>query len=183
MAKIWKLPIEVPKGITIQMKDSELSVVGPLGVVKRKIPLVLKFNIEERKVTIERKKDDKSSIAIQGTMRAHLINMIKGVTEGWSKNLEMVGAGFRAEVRGNDLVLSVGFSHPVVIKKPEKINFTVNKSLITIQGIDKEEVGSLAAKIRMIRKPEPYKGKGIKYQDEIVRRKLGKQAAKTEGGV
>jgi large subunit ribosomal protein L6 len=118
--------------------------------------------------------------AIHGTLRAVLSNMIVGVKEGWSKVLELVGTGYRASLSGNKLVISVGYSHPVEFEAPKGIDFKVEKTLITIEGIDKELVGLVAAKIRSIRPPEPYKGKGIKYQDEVVRRKPGK-AAKTEG--
>lgn len=178
MARFGKLPVELLDGVEVEIAGSKVKVVGSKGTLEREFPGV-SVKLVGKTLSVVAKGDTKVSRAMQGTTRSHLINLIRGVSAGWSKKLELVGAGYRAEVRDNDLVLSIGFSHPVVIHAPEGVKFTVEKSGITIEGIDKEVVGQVAATVRAVRKPEPYKGKGIKYIDEVVRRKAGKQAAKT----
>ncbi len=169
----------LPKEVTFKVADGEVVISGPKGTLKRSIPRNISVTKKEEEILIERKNEVKQTKASQGTMRAHIINMIQGVVKGWSKELEIVGAGYKAELKGDELTLSIGFSHPVLVKAPEGIKFTVEKSAIKIEGIDKELVGEIAAKIRSYRKPEPYKGAGIKYVGEEIRRKAGKQATTT----
>jgi large subunit ribosomal protein L6 len=180
MSRIGKLPISLPEGVTADIKAGEMTVVGPKGTLSRKIPARIEIELKDNILTVSSKSKTKQGAATFGTTRAHLANMVSGVSLGWKKELELVGTGYRAEVVGNELILTVGYSHPVKIEAPEKVTFKVEKSLITIEGINKETVGEIAAKIRAVRPPEPYKGKGIKYIDEVVRRKAGK-AAKTAG--
>jgi large subunit ribosomal protein L6 len=136
---------------------------------------------KDGQVVVEPTSKSKLSRSLYGTMRAHIQNMVNGVKDGWAKELEMVGTGYRAQVQGNKLVLTIGFSHPVEIEAPEGVEFKVEKLNIAVEGIDKEKVGEISAKIRAVRPPEPYKGKGIKYKDEVIIRKPGK-AAKGEAG-
>jgi len=171
--------VTLPKEVTFKVADGEVVISGPKGTLKRSIPRNISVTKKEEEILIERKNEVKQTKASQGTMRAHIINMIQGVVKGWSKELEIVGAGYKAELKGDELTLSIGFSHPVLVKAPEGIKFTVKKSAIKIEGIDKELVGEIAAKIRSYRKPEPYKGAGIKYVGEEIRRKAGKQATTT----
>ncbi len=179
MSRIGKLPVVLPEAVEISISDGMVHIKGPKGELKRKLPREINIEVDKEKVLIKRKGDNKSARALHGTWRALISNMAKGVSEGWSKQLELVGTGYRAEGSERDLTLAVGFSHPVEMKAPEGISFSIQKTLITVEGIDKELVGQVAAKIRDVRPPEPYKGKGIKYVDEIVRRKPGK-AAKAE---
>ena len=180
MSKVGKKPVEIPQGVKIEDKDGIFTVSGPKGELFRKYPeKLLSIKIESDFATIVPISKTEKAFVNWGTYRSHLANMVKGVTEGWKKTLELVGVGYRAEVQGSDLVLAVGFSHPVKILCPEGITLKVEKSIITVEGIDKERVGETADKIRSVRPPEPYKGKGIKYTDEIIRRKAGK-AAKTQ---
>lgn len=177
MARFGKLPIAVPENVTVSHEDRVWTVKGPKGELSIKIPRVLKISEDEEKnLVIEITNETKQNKAMQGTYRSHLVNMIEGVTQGWKKILEINGAGYRVELRGKELVLHVGYSHPVIFEAPENVSFNVDKNVITIEGIDKNVVGALAADIRATRKPEPYKGAGIKYQDEVIRRKAGKQA-------
>lgn len=179
MARFGKLPIEILSGVTIELTDHSVKVSGPKGVVMRSLPRGIEIKIEVGKVVVEVKDSSKQSLSNQGTMRSHIINAVKGVTEGWSKTMELVGAGFRAEVRGQDLILTIGYSHPVTVNAPEGIKFSMDKNFIKVEGADKDIVGLIASRVRGARPPEPYKGKGIKYTDEIIRRKAGKAAAKT----
>lgn len=173
-----KTAVKVSQGVKLELGDGSVVVTGPKGTLTRDYPSGLKLEMGDGEVVVERKKEDKFSKSVQGTITAHIRNMIHGVTEGWSKALEIVGAGYRAEVRGTDLVLTIGYSHPIIIKAPEGITFKVEKSVVTIDGIDREVVGQVAADVRGARPPEPYRGKGIKYTDEVIRRKPGKAAAK-----
>jgi large subunit ribosomal protein L6 len=181
MSKVGKAPIEIPDNVEVAVDGNTVSVKGPRGELARGFPSSITVKVEGSKVVVEAK--NKSAIAMHGTSRALIANMVKGVSEGWTKELEMVGTGYRAETKGNDLVLTVGYSHPVTIEGPEGISFKVEKLNITVEGVDKELVGQVAAKIRAIRPPEPYKGKGIKYKDEVVRRKPGKAAKAAGAGV
>lgn len=176
MSRVGKLPVLMPEGVSADIGKGIVKITGPKGNLSREFPREVTVKEEEKNLLVERKNDSKKARAMQGTLRAHLANMVLGVTEGWSKELEMVGVGYRSQVSGDKLVLTVGFSHPVEVKAPEGIKFSVEKSIIKIEGIDKEGVGQIAAKIRAVRPPEPYKGKGIRYIDEVVRRKPGKQA-------
>ncbi len=179
MARFGKLPVLVPSGVEVQTTDHSLKVSGPKGTVVRALPRAVDIKIEDGKLVVTVKGAGKQALSDQGTTRSHIINAIAGVTEGWSKTMELVGAGFRAEVRGSDLVLTVGYSHPVIVKAPEGIKFGIEKSLIKVEGADKDLVGLISSRVRGARPPEPYKGKGIKYVDEVIRRKAGKAAAKT----
>lgn len=179
MSKIGKQPIIIPQGVSVEDKDGVLSVKGPKGELSRSYPTkLLELKIEADKIVVAPRSKTEKAAMNWGTYRSHIFNMVKGVSEGWSKSLELVGVGYRAEVSDGNLVLTVGFSHPVKINSQEGISFKVEKSVITIDGINKETVGAVADKVRSVRPPEPYKGKGIKYFGEVVRRKAGK-AAKT----
>jgi len=183
MSKIGKQPIPVPEGVIVEVNVKEVSVKGPKGELIKSLPRKIEAKISDGLVIVTRKDDTKASMSLHGTYRSLINNMVQGVSEGYSRQLELVGTGFRAEVSGKILSLTVGFSHPVKIEAPEGVTFKVEKSIITVEGIDKEVVGQVAASIRSVRPPEPYKGKGIKYIDEIVRRKPGKAAAKAATAV
>ena len=180
MSRIGKLPVQLPEGVEIKVEGNLVKVKGAKGQLEKNLPETIKVKVEDGQVSIASDGKGKNSKALWGTYRSHLANMVHGVSEGWEKKLEMVGTGYRAKLDGKDLELTVGFSHPVEVKVPEGITFSVEKTIITVAGVDKELVGQVAARIRSIRPPEPYKGKGIRYVDEEVRRKPGK-AAKTEG--
>lgn len=174
MSRFGKLPVEILEGVTITTDGGELKVVGPKGSIERDLPREVKIKLENKEAHVESKSE-----VMKGTYRSHLVNMIKGVSTGWSKSLELVGTGYRAEVRGRDLVLTVGYSHPVVVPAPEGINFTVEKSIVKIEGINKEVVGQVSAFIIAVRPPDAYKGKGIRLEGQVLKLKPGKQAAKT----
>lgn len=178
MSKIGRLPIKLPSEVTVKVGAAEVAITGPRGTVSQRIPAGIVAEVEGGRILVTVKKASPLTPALYGTIRALLANMVVGVSDGWRKTLELVGAGYKAETTGTELILNVGFSHPVKFKALEGISFKVEKNLITIEGMDKEVVGRTAAIIRAVRPPEPYKGKGIKYQDEVVRRKAGK-AAKT----
>lgn len=177
MSKIGKKPIKIPKDVQIKMDKGLVLVSGPKGELKRFIPGNVDLNIEgdELKVVPKNKEDG----ATWGLASALIKNMIKGVSEGFETVLEFQGVGYKAVVKGSDLELGLGFSHPVSIKAPEGIAFKAEKSVIRIQGIDNELVGKVAAEIRSWRRPEPYKGSGIRYQGEVIKRKAGKKAVAT----
>ena len=180
MSKIGKQPIAVPNGVSIVKDGRKVTVTGPKGELSIVLPRNLEVEQEGEEIKVFPKKETEDSRAMHGTYRSLLANMVNGVTEGWSRRLELVGTGYRADTTGKILNLTVGFSHPVKVDAPEGISFKVEKSDILVEGIDKVVVGQTAAKIRGIRPPEPYKGKGIRYKEEIVRRKPGK-AAKAGG--
>lgn len=180
MSRVGKMPISLPNNVKLEITPSSLKVVGPMGELERKIAKGIVVEEKDGEVLVSKKNDNSKLKALHGTTRALVANMIKGVVEGWSKVLELVGTGYRAELSGNKLIINIGFSHPVEFVAPEGIAFKVKKTLVTIEGIDKELVGLMAAKIRAIRPPEPYKGKGIRYQGEEVRRKPGKAAKAQE---
>ena len=180
MSRIGKLPITVPEGVKVEIDGRVIKITGPKGTLDKDLPAGVFAKLEDGILTVEVKSGNDKLGALHGTTRAILSNMVYGVKEGWSKKLELVGTGYRAEVVGDTLSIAIGFSHPVKVKTPEGISFKVEKTDITIEGADKELVGQIAAKIRGVRPPEPYKGKGIKYKDEFIRRKAGK-AAKTAG--
>ncbi|MCF7815927.1 MAG: 50S ribosomal protein L6 [Candidatus Pacebacteria bacterium] len=175
MSRLGKQPVQIPSGIEVSLTDGVLSVKGPKGTLVRKITGDVKVTIENNIVTFEKMKDTKESRALWGTYAAHFHNMIKGVTEGFTKILEVEGVGYKAEMQGNKIKLSVGFSHPVELALPEGVQAVVEKGVITITGIDKEVVGQFAADVRKTKKPEPYKGKGIHYKGEYIIRKQGKK--------
>lgn len=172
MSKIGKLPVVLSEGVKAEISGRELVISGPKGTLKRHLPKDIEVNEKEGVLLVTDKTN--SSPAIYGTTRVLIANMVKGVSTGWVKQLELVGTGYKAEVSGSTLVLTIGYSHPVKIEAPEGISFKVEKTIITIEGPDKEVVGQIAAIIRGVRPPEPYKGKGIKYIDEVIRRKAGK---------
>lgn len=176
MSKIGQLPIEIPSGVTVTKTGDLLTVVGPKGTLTVNCSKELEVKTEETKITLSINKESKFARSVWGTTRMLIANSIKGVTEGYKKQLELVGTGYRSEVQGDTLVLTVGYSHPVNIKAPEGITFKVEKSVINVEGIDKQVVGQVAANIRSARPPEPYKGKGVKYVGEVIRRKAGKAA-------
>lgn len=178
MSRIGKIPVKIPENVKIVIDGRKITIDGPKGSLMKVLPECINVKTENDNVVFSITKKTKQNNALFGTYRAHVANMVKGVSDGWMKRLELVGTGYRVELSNGKLILNIGFSHPVDFVAPDGINFSVEKSDIIIEGIDKETVGSLAAKIRSVRPPEPYKGKGIKYKDEIVRRKPGK-AAKT----
>ena len=178
MARFGKLPVNIPKEVKIEVTGGVMKIEGPKGALERKLPDRVSVKQEGTVLFVESRGRDKQSLANQGTTRSHIMNMITGVTQGWKKTLELVGSGYRAEVQGKDLILTVGYSHPVKVSAPGTVSFSVEKNVINVEGIDLEVVCQLAANVRRVREPEPYKGKGIKYIDEIVRRKAGKAAAK-----
>ena len=181
MSRIGKLPVSLSEGVKVSVSDGVIKVEGSKGHLERRLPRVIEVEVKENEVLVKPKSKTKTTRAIHGTWRSLIKNMIKGVSEGWQKKLELVGTGYRAETTGQELTLTIGFSHPVKMEAPGGITFSVEKNIVTVEGIDKELVGKVADKIRAIRPPEPYKGKGIKYIDEVVRRKPGK-AAKAQAG-
>lgn len=176
MSRIAKQPIEIPKDTTVNVVDSIVSVKGPKGELSKffKTDLV-SVEVSGNKVILTPQKDEILSRALWGTYASHLKNMIKGVNELFVKKLILEGVGFKSEVKDGELVLALGFSHPVNVKIPDGINVTAEKNIITISGIDKEIVGEFAASTRALKKPEPYKGKGFRYDNEVIRRKQGKK--------
>ncbi len=178
MSRIGKLPVGIPKGVTITVAaGNAVSVKGPGGELSAKIPseMILEINDEDKQLIVKRPSDQKEHRAKHGLSRSLINNMVVGVTSGYQKNLDIVGVGYRAQLQGKKLVLAVGYSHPVEIEPPKGITFEVpTPNKIIIKGIDKQLVGQIAANLREIRPPEPYKGKGIKYDKETIRRKEGK---------
>ncbi len=182
MSRIGRLPIHVPAGVTVDIDDANLvTVKGPKGTLSQKVDPSITVKSEAGVITVERHSEDKDHRAKHGLYRALIHNMIVGVTDGFAKTLEMVGTGYKAKAEnsGKTLNIAIGFSHPVVLQAPEGITFeTPNDTTMVIKGANKQQVGNLAADIRAIRKPEPYLGKGIKYQGEHIRRKEGKTGKK-----
>ena len=180
MSRIGRAPIEIPAGVTVKVGDDNLvQVKGPKGELSRKIRPEMKITVEGNVLTVTRPSDIKEHRSLHGLSRTLINNMVVGVTTGFSKELEINGVGYRAAKQGKNLNLSLGFSHPVIVEPPAGIEFDVpTATTITIKGIDKELVGAIAAKVRGYREPEPYKGKGIKYVGEHIRRKEGKAGAK-----
>lgn len=178
MSRIGKLPISIPSGVTITVGDENaVTVKGPKGELSEKLCPEMELKVEDGTITVNRPSDDKQHRALHGLTRSLLNNMVVGVTDGFQKNLEIVGVGYRAQMQGTTLVLNVGYSHPVEVVPPKGITFEVPApTKISVKGSDKQQVGQTAADIRVIRKPEPYKGKGIRYEGEFVRHKEGKTA-------
>lgn len=181
MSRIGKTPIEIPQGVTIVKDGSVLVVKGPKGELRGPLPEGIDMKIDGSVCTISCTKTDTKHLALHGFTRATLFNLVKGVTTGWTRTLELAGVGFRATVTNMNLVLTVGFSHEVTVTPPPGIAFAVAEGKIIVSGIDKQLVGQVAANIRNVKKPEPYKGKGIKYLGEHIRKKAGK-SAKAIGG-
>ncbi|WP_424769165.1 50S ribosomal protein L6 [Paenibacillus sp. sgz302251] len=179
MSRIGRKPIQVPNGVSINLDNTVITVKGPKGTLSREIHKDMKVNVAETEIVIERPSDNKLHRSLHGTTRSIIANMVSGVTEGFSRNLELVGVGYRANKTGDKIVLNVGYSHPVEIVPEAGIEFDVPANTkITVRGIDKERVGAVAAQIRSVREPEPYKGKGIKYEGERIIRKEGKAGKK-----
>lgn len=174
MSRIGKLPIEVPAGVTITVDSDVISVKGPKGELTVPHLSDVTVSLEDNKAIVTRKDDERIAKAQHGLQRALLNNAVVGVTKGFEKKLEVNGVGFRVGMSGNALEMSLGFSHPVKYTAPAGVTITTNKMEITVNGIDKQQVGQVAAEIRALKKPEPYKGKGIKYADEVILRKAGK---------
>ena len=179
MSRIGKLPVDIPANISLTLNNNLLEIKGPKGTLKKQLNTKVNIEHKDNQLVITRKNDSKESRSLHGLTRALVANMVEGVSDGFTKKLEIVGVGYKAEMKGKNLALTIGYSHPIVIAVPDNINInTPTPNEIEISGIDKEIVGKIAAKIRSFREPEPYKGKGIKYTGEYIRRKAGKTAGK-----
>ena len=179
MSRIGRLPVVVPAGVTVEVKENNYVVVkGSKGTLERNLPVEMDIKVEDGHVVVTRPNDLKKMKALHGLTRTLIHNMVVGVSEGYEKVLEVNGVGYRAQKQGKKLVLSLGYSHPVEMEDPEGLETTVDGNKITVKGISKEKVGQYAAEIREKRAPEPYKGKGIKYADEVIRRKVGQTGKK-----
>ena len=179
MSRIGRLPVVVPAGVTVEVKENNYVVVkGSKGTLERNLPVEMDIKVEDGHVVVTRPNDLKKMKALHGLTRTLIHNMVVGVSEGYETVLEVNGVGYRAQKQGKKLVLSLGYSHPVEMEDPEGLETTVDGNKITVKGISKEKVGQYAAEIREKRRPEPYKGKGIKYADEVIRRKVGKTGKK-----
>jgi large subunit ribosomal protein L6 len=175
MSRIGRLPIEIPAGVDVTIDGPTVSVKGPRGSMSHTIPAPLTAALEDGKVVVARPDDERRSKSLHGLTRTLIANQIVGVTQGYTKGLEVVGTGYRVQARGASIEFALGFSHPVTVEPPAGITLTVEgNNKLTVAGIDKQAVGETAANIRKIKKPEPYKGKGIRYAGEVVRRKAGK---------
>jgi large subunit ribosomal protein L6 len=176
MSRIGRLPIPVPAGVQVDLDGRAVTVTGPKGTLQHTVPAPLEIvRGEDGTLTVTRPSDENTVRALHGLTRTLVANMVAGVTEGYRKTLEIVGVGYRVQARGTSLEFALGFSHPVVIDPPEGIAFTVEApTRFVVSGIDKQKVGEVAANIRKLRKPDPYKGKGVRYQGEVIRRKVGK---------
>ncbi len=177
MSRIGKQEIQIPSGVEVSQKDGVITVKGPKGTLTKIFRDDITVNIAGTLITLAIKRNDKFSKSLWGTYASHIKNMIAGVQTPYSKKLILEGVGFKSEVKGKDMHLALGFSHPVVVAIPEGLTVTAEKNNITVTGIDKELVGSFTAGVRALKKPEPYKGKGMRYSDEVIRRKQGKKTA------
>ena len=193
MSRVGRQPVPVPPGVTVEVRDRRIVVSGPKGTLEREIHPEIHVHTDAGQVIVERPSDARQHRALHGLTRALIANMVTGVNAGFSKRLDLMGVGYRAQMQDRKLVLQVGFSHPVEVTPPPGVDLTLETftpmldnnylaARITVQGIDKAQVGQLAADIRAVRKPEPYKGKGLRYTGEFVRRKAGKAAVKTGVG-
>ena len=180
MSRIGRMPIAVPAGVTVEIaENNKVTVKGPKGTLERVLPAEMDIKMEGSEIVVSRPNDLKKMKSLHGLTRTLIHNMVIGVTEGYEKKLEINGVGYRAQKKGKEITFNLGFSHPVVMTDPEGIETEMDgQNIIIVKGIDKEKVGQYAAEIRSLRKPEPYKGKGIKYADEVIRRKVGKTGAK-----
>ncbi len=180
MSRVGKQPIEITNGVTVENKNNFLTVKGPKGELQKEFNKDMIIEISDNQIIVKRPNDSKINRSLHGLTRSLIANMIEGVSKGFEKKLEIVGVGYRAKAAKNKITLSLGYSHPIEYTAPEEIEFKMdedNKNIIIVSGIDKQIVGEAAAKVRSYRKPEPYKGKGIKYIDEYIARKAGKTAA------
>jgi len=180
MSRLGKLPVFVPKGVDIQINDTEVMIKGPKGALSVRVPEFISVKVEDNSVKVFPSKElgSKFERAMWGTVRSHIANAVRGVTEGWKKELEINGVGYSFKLSGKTLQVACGYSHDVLIAIPDSITCKVEKNILTIEGINKEVVGNFAAKVRSIRKPDPYLAKGIKYVGEVIRRKAGKSVKK-----
>ena len=179
MSRIGRLPVAIPAGVTVEVAENNVvTVKGPKGTLTRELPTEMEIKVEGEEVIVTRPNDLKKMKSLHGLTRTLINNMVVGVTDGYEKVLEVNGVGYRAAKSGNKLTLNLGYSHPVEMEDPEGLEAVVEDNKIIVKGIDKEKVGQYAAEIRDKRRPEPYKGKGIKYADEVIRRKVGKTGKK-----
>ena len=175
MSRIGRLPITVPAGVEVKVDGNVVSVKGAKGELSHTVASPIQVSLEESTITVSRPNDEREARSLHGLTRTLISNMIVGVTEGYKKNLEIVGTGYRVQAKGSDLEFALGYSHPVAVKAPEGITLTVDSpTKVSVSGINKQQVGEVAANIRKLRRPDPYKGKGIRYAGEIIRRKVGK---------
>ncbi len=183
MSRIGKKPVIIPSGVKVEKKDSSLNVTGPKGSLSLLIHPKVEVAVSEKEILVDvKKKDDKKEKALWGLFRSLIFNLIEGVTKGYEKKLEVNGVGFKVAAAAGKLTMSLGFSHPVEVLVPKDLTVAVDKNVITVSGADKQRVGQFAAEIRELKKPEPYKGKGIKYADETIVRKAGKVVKVVGGG-
>ncbi len=176
MSKIGKKPVGIKEGVQVTVNGNKVVVTGARGEMTFPIPVGIKVEVADGEILVKRENETKVVRSLHGAVQRVLDNMVQGVSQGWSKTLELVGTGYRARVEGRDLILAIGFSHPVKFSPPEGVTFEVQESKIIINGLNRQVVGQLAANIRAVRPPEPYKGKGVKYEGEKIRRKAGKAA-------
>ena len=177
MSRVGKKPVPIPAGVQITLKEGNLAVKGPKGELKRVLPEGVKVNVDKAEVVVTRESDEGAIRARHGLVRALINNMVEGVTKGFERKLEINGVGYKAEVAGDKLNMSLGYSHPISYALPKGISAKVDKNVITLAGTDRDILGQTAAKVRSFRPPEPYKGKGIKYLEEVIKRKVGKTGA------
>ncbi|HVR43382.1 MAG TPA: 50S ribosomal protein L6 [Thermoanaerobaculia bacterium] len=179
MSRVGNKPIPLPKGVEVSQKENEIVVKGPKGTLATSLVPGISMKIDNGEVTFSRSNEERQTRAFHGLMRALVANNVAGVTEGFRRELDIIGVGYRAEVKGKEVVFQLGYSHPIRFRVPDGIEIAVDKGgRITVTGIDRQKVGQTAAEIRSLRLPDPYKGKGIKYTDEVIRRKAGKAAGK-----
>jgi len=176
MSRIGKKPIAIPSGTDVVINEGVVTVKGPLGTLSREMRSEVSVSVENGVITVAPTEESKFARALWGTVASHITNMLDGVQKPYVKKLVVEGVGFRVESDGKNIKMALGFSHPVIVPIPEGITVVVEKNTVTISGIDKEKVGQFAAEVRTLKKPEPYKGKGIRYDDEVIRRKQGKKA-------
>ena len=177
MSRIGRKPLPLPKGVTLTPKAGAVSVKGPKGELSKPLPEGISVKTEADKIQVLRADDSRQNRSKHGLIRAHLANMVKGVTEGWNRELEINGVGYRAEVAGDTINMALGYSHPIAFKLPKGVTAKVDKNRVTLSSADRDLVGQTAAKVRELRPPEPYKGKGVKYVEEVIKRKVGKAGA------
>jgi large subunit ribosomal protein L6 len=178
MSRIGKMPVSLPKEVKVASDPSKVEVTGPKGLLTHLLPQGISISVDGEKILVQRADDQRTTKALQGLTRSLVANMVTGVTQGFEKKLEIVGVGFRADLQGSTLKLTLGYSHPVLYPLPKGIKVEVEKqTLLTVKGIDRQQVGTVAAQLRSIKPPEPYKGKGVKYFGERIRKKVGKTKA------
>jgi large subunit ribosomal protein L6 len=177
MSRIGRKILPLPKGVTLSQKPGLFSVKGPKGELSKSLPEGITIKAEADKIQVSRADDSRQNRSKHGLVRAHLANMVKGVTDGWTRELEINGVGYRAEVTGDAMTMALGYSHPIVFKLPKGVSAKVEKNRIALSSADRDLVGQTAAKVRELRPPEPYKGKGVKYVEEVIKRKVGKAGA------